>query len=384
MHPRNPYRTPPDFASLAESYPALQTHIKTSPTGGATIDFKDAAAQRSLMEALLYRDFGLFMNIPDNRLCPPVPNRLNYVLWIQDIIRAHSDHRVGASVKGIDIGTGASTIYPLLACRLSPSWTMIGTEVDDVSFRSAQENVERNKLADRITIVAVSKEGPLLVPLATDPTDSFDFVMCNPPFYSSAEDVARSVDSKELGPNAVCTGADVEMITEGGESAAKRGAGPSDGLSPTYAFPTYALANIFRPAFDLRSHSHTISHFLPQTLARISNPTIQNLMPAHTTLRQPIPHAASLALLHTTLSSLPSIHIEPCTTESPSSSILVSAQTNSWSRAARRRPVAAESGTGPPLMVCRVSVLQDEDGAGATVVATWVRGRDRAAFESFF
>lgn len=32
---------------------------------------------------------------------------------------------------------------------------------------------------------------------------SFDFTMCNPPFYSSFEEVARSASEKELAPNAV-------------------------------------------------------------------------------------------------------------------------------------------------------------------------------------
>lgn len=41
--------------------------------------------------------------------------------------------------------------------------------------------------------------------------------MCNPPFYSDREEVLRSAEAKELGPNAVCTGADTEMITPGGE-----------------------------------------------------------------------------------------------------------------------------------------------------------------------
>jgi 23S rRNA A1618 N6-methylase RlmF len=63
----------------------------------------------------------------------------------------------------------------------------------------------------------------------------FDFTMCNPPFYSSAEDISRSAEFKEFGPNAVrktvlthvrelnkliqvCSGAEVEMITPGGET----------------------------------------------------------------------------------------------------------------------------------------------------------------------
>ncbi|PSR79649.1 hypothetical protein PHLCEN_2v6950 [Hermanssonia centrifuga] len=42
--------------------------------------------------------------------------------------------------------------------------------------------------------------------------------MCNPPFYGSREEVLRSADAKELGPSAVCTGTDNEMITDGGEA----------------------------------------------------------------------------------------------------------------------------------------------------------------------
>jgi 23S rRNA A1618 N6-methylase RlmF len=43
--------------------------------------------------------------------------------------------------------------------------------------------------------------------------------MCNPPFYSSREEIEKSTTEKEFSPSAVCTGADTEMITAGGESA---------------------------------------------------------------------------------------------------------------------------------------------------------------------
>ena len=43
--------------------------------------------------------------------------------------------------------------------------------------------------------------------------------MCNPPFYSSREEIEKSATEKEFSPSAVCTGADTEMITTGGESA---------------------------------------------------------------------------------------------------------------------------------------------------------------------
>lgn len=43
------------------------------------------------------------------------------------------------------------------------------------------------------------------------------FTMCNPPFYTSKEDMHKSYAEKGEAPNAVCTGAEVEMITEGGD-----------------------------------------------------------------------------------------------------------------------------------------------------------------------
>ncbi|RDB24347.1 putative methyltransferase-like protein C27D7.08c [Hypsizygus marmoreus] len=264
MHPRNPYHNAPDFESLAHSYPPLLKHLK-----GQTINFHDDAAQRCLTQALLKRDFDLEITLPSDRLCPPVPNRLNYVLWIQDIVRAHADGVLGSgrlNVRGLDIGTGASAIYPLLACRLEPEWTFVATEIDQHSFDQAQTNVASNGLTDRIRVVKVEHphidaSSPAQCEVSTEDGDEMpmpneggrglqafgfnqlfanraaawsacnsepktmadadlmiEFTMCNPPFYSSAADVLRSEEGKEAGPFGVCTGAPVEMITPGGEA----------------------------------------------------------------------------------------------------------------------------------------------------------------------
>ncbi|ETW77709.1 hypothetical protein HETIRDRAFT_478853 [Heterobasidion irregulare TC 32-1] len=427
MHPRNPYRTPPDFVSLAESYSPLREHLIESAGGGVTINYKDEAAQRRLTEALMHRDFGLSLRIPEDRLCPPVPNRLNYVLWIQDILCATSDNS-DDPVRGIDIGTGASAIYVLLACSLSPSWQLIGTDVDDISLRCALENVQRNGLSDRTHIMRASPDGPTLVPLAMDSTKSFDFVMCNPPFYSSAADVARSADTKTLGPNAVCTGADVEMITEGGESAfvckMVRESVEFRERCRWYTSMLGKLSSLTEVVALLRSRSidnYAITEFvqgqtrrwaigwsfsdarLPDALARIPNPTLQSLMPPRTTLRQHLPRTPQLDLLRATLASIPHLRATPVP-DAPPPTFLVSAPANTWSRAARRKrpsatpeaPMDVEAagaagaaeakresagGERAPFMVCRACVAQDDEGAAVSFV--WVRGRDRAAFEGF-
>ncbi|GLB43625.1 putative protein of unknown function (DUF890) [Lyophyllum shimeji] len=264
MHSRNPYRLPPDFKALACSHPPLAKHLQ-----GDTIDFHDDAAQRCLTQALLKRDFNLDIQLPPDRLCPPVPNRLNYVLWIQDIVSNFRDAVRFVSgtgevtVRGLDIGTGASAIYPLLACTLEPTWTFVATELDDRSFTYARDNVRSNGLSDRIRVVKIDANmsdsaisGPdgrvgepyfgfdrllagawdgdgnagyrsdyYLEPMIsakqeaeTDDGAEIQFTMCNPPFYSSAEDVAQSEARKEHTAFGVCTGAPVEMITPGGEA----------------------------------------------------------------------------------------------------------------------------------------------------------------------
>ena len=168
MHPRNPYKDrPPSFKALAQQYPELSQYIieegqhDTSKGGGdlsAKLDFSEPAALRALTCALLHRDFSLRIEIPLNKLIPTVPSRLNYLLWVQDLMAAagvvderDSSIRSTQKVVGIDVGTGASCIYPLLGCRLDPSWCFVATEQNSEALDYARANVERNDLTERIT-----------------------------------------------------------------------------------------------------------------------------------------------------------------------------------------------------------------------------------------
>ncbi|KAL1708923.1 hypothetical protein EV121DRAFT_287171 [Schizophyllum commune] len=208
MHPRNPYRTPIDFTALAEAYPPLQLYLIQTANGHHTLDFGNPEAQICLTKALLHRDFGLDVQLTLERLCPPVPNRLNYILWLQDIIAVTQDETSGP-VLGIDVGTGASAIYPLLGCATDARWAFVATELDPLSLRFARENVARNGLdkphdalkntpygpCPRIEILQASEDGPLLLPLVAYDRQ-FAFSMCNPPFYESAEEISACAAGK--------------------------------------------------------------------------------------------------------------------------------------------------------------------------------------------
>ncbi|KAJ2949159.1 hypothetical protein O0L34_g6100 [Tuta absoluta] len=213
MHPRNTYKTPPDFSKLAKSYEEFSSIAKTDVTGKVTIDFKNPHCLRVLTKCLLKSDFGLDVVIPEDRLVPTLPLRLNYILWIEDILTAinRTDN-----IQGLDIGTGACAIYPLLAA-VKNKWKMVGTETDQESLQKAQENIERNKLQDLIQLSKNSSPTLLEYLFSKDGSKSFDFCMCNPPFYSTMQELCESRSPARLPPKNGFTGSPQELITEGGE-----------------------------------------------------------------------------------------------------------------------------------------------------------------------
>lgn len=69
--------------------------------------------------------------IPDGQLCPTIPNRSNYIHWIEDLLLSDiiPNSRANADVvKGFDIGTGANCIYPLLGASLL-GWSFVGSGI---------------------------------------------------------------------------------------------------------------------------------------------------------------------------------------------------------------------------------------------------------------
>ncbi|CAK7216677.1 hypothetical protein SBRCBS47491_002909 [Sporothrix bragantina] len=198
-----------DFRALARDDPAFAS-VCTRP---GQIDFRDPAAVRQLTVSLLRRDFGLTVTLPHDRLCPPVPNRLSYVIWVTELVAA-TENGPPSPVVGLDIGTGASCIYPLLACTVNPSWQCVATDIDAESLTSARANVERNLLKERIKVITRSPDGSLVAVDESD-TDKLTFSMCNPPFYASADEMAASATAKQQPPYSACTGAPVEMVYSG-------------------------------------------------------------------------------------------------------------------------------------------------------------------------
>uniref|UniRef100_A0A1A8RGV2 U6 small nuclear RNA (adenine-(43)-N(6))-methyltransferase n=1 Tax=Nothobranchius rachovii TaxID=451742 RepID=A0A1A8RGV2_9TELE len=214
MHHRNRYKDkPPDFAYLASKYPEFQQYVHTSLAGRPVVNFKEPEAVRALTCTLLKEDFGLTIEIPLERLIPTVPLRLNYIHWVEDLIDGQKQPR-----RGIDIGTGASCIYPLLGATMN-GWYFLATEVDDICFDYAKKNVDQNNMSDLIKVVKVPQKTLLMDALKEETEIVYDFCMCNPPFFANQLE-AKGVNSRNSWrppPSSVNTGGVTEIMAEGGE-----------------------------------------------------------------------------------------------------------------------------------------------------------------------
>nr|SVE74124.1 EOG090X04JL [Daphnia barbata] len=216
MHPRNPYRIPPDFKELALKFPEFRKHAKQKLSGKIEIDFKDAAAVRALSTVLLKRDFNLQVELPPDRLVPTLPLRLNYLLWVEDLL-LFAKPSTEQIVRGIDIGTGACCIYPILAARMK-GWHFTATEADETNHKCSLETIERNCLQTHVTIIKVTAESMLNGNI--DTTQLYDFTMCNPPFFDSDNFVPKSRSDKRPLPMCPKSGGSAsasEIAVKGGE-----------------------------------------------------------------------------------------------------------------------------------------------------------------------
>lgn len=221
-NPKRPREFKQDFELLASKYPDFcrewrSMNHKSGPLSSkATPEF-----QMALTRAILDFHFGLAMpSLPAGRLCPPVPNRWFYCEWMLLELMPSLMNPLYFEIRyipknyGLDIGTGASAIFPLLFLKQQANLHMLASEIDAVSIESAMMNVEANNLQDRVTFIPIkptdSVTGPLLQALELTDVASLDFIITNPPFYN--ERPPERTDGRDRAPMT-----DVEGLYPGGE-----------------------------------------------------------------------------------------------------------------------------------------------------------------------
>jgi 23S rRNA (adenine1618-N6)-methyltransferase len=87
------------------------------------------SSQQSLIrltQAIMKHIFRVHWTCPPSNLCPRIPSRINYLLWLH--IHVPSPIR-----RVLDVGTGATLIYPLLGWAIF-QWRFVAIEISQRSF----------------------------------------------------------------------------------------------------------------------------------------------------------------------------------------------------------------------------------------------------------
>lgn len=225
LHPRNKHKLRYDFPELIASSPDLSQYVAENQFQQLSIDFKNSEAVKALNKALLKYFYGIKLwDIPNGYLCPPIPGRADYLHYMADLLAVTHAGTIplGKMVKVLDIGVGANCIYPLIGTR-EYGWSFVGSDIDALGIRSAQNIVAANSLSDLITIRKQSSARQIFSGLIKR-EEVFDLTICNPPFHGSLREATAGTERKWKNLGSPLAGAKLnfggrnnELWCEGGE-----------------------------------------------------------------------------------------------------------------------------------------------------------------------
>ncbi|WP_175622029.1 23S rRNA (adenine(1618)-N(6))-methyltransferase RlmF [Chryseobacterium schmidteae] len=228
LHPRNLHRNSYDFEQLISCVPELKHYVFVNSYGTPTINFSIPKAVKLLNKALLQHFYGVKnWDIPDQNLCPPIPGRADYIHYLADLLAENSQEiPKGISVKGLDIGTGANLVYPLIA-QQSYGWEMLGTDINEKSLENAQKILDDNLDFSSHIQLKFQPDSNFIFKNILSSENRFAFSMCNPPFHDSEESAMKGnlrktknlKKSKTPKNNLNFGGQQSELWCEGGELA---------------------------------------------------------------------------------------------------------------------------------------------------------------------
>jgi 23S rRNA (adenine1618-N6)-methyltransferase len=198
LHPRNRHARGYDFERLLAIGPELGPLLRRAPHGGTTIDFADPVAVRALNKALLADAYGIVgWDLPPGYLCPPIPGRADYLHHLADVLAEDAGGRIprGAGVHVLDVGVGASAIYPLIGHR-EYGWTFVGTEVDEIALACAARILAANPGLEQAIVLRRQPDPRAVLAGVVLPGERFDLTLCNPPFHASAREARAATQQK--------------------------------------------------------------------------------------------------------------------------------------------------------------------------------------------
>lgn len=191
LHKNNLHRHGYDFNTLTLAHPPLAAFIINNKYNQqATIDFSNNNAVTALNFALLKKYYHIkYWDFPTGYLCPPIPGRVDYIHYLADLVKATTaDNNNKISV--LDIGTGASCIYPILGAR-THDWHFVSSDIDPVSIKAANANIKANKGLEKQITCRLQHNSNHIFDGIIRPNEYYHLTMCNPPFHKSLADANK-------------------------------------------------------------------------------------------------------------------------------------------------------------------------------------------------
>lgn len=229
LHSRNRHHERYDLQELTKDCPELGQFVVRNKFQQESIDFSNPNAVKALNRAILKNFYGVLnWDIPPDYLCPPIPGRADYIHNIADLLASHNGDEVprGKSVRVLDIGVGANCVHPLIG-QSEYGWSFVGTDIDPTALDSARRIVDGNPgLSESIQLRSQASPKKIFAGIL-EPDETFDLVICNPPFHASLEEARQGSvrkwqnlgKEKKEGTRPVLNfgGKGVELCCEGGE-----------------------------------------------------------------------------------------------------------------------------------------------------------------------
>ena len=227
LHQRNRNLEQYDLESLIILEPELKRYCFNNESGKTSIDFSKPQAIILLNRAILNHYYNIkYWEFPVENLCPPIPGRADYLHYVADLLSKDFENKVPIKVRCLDIGVGASCIYPILG-TIEYAWKFIGSDIDPQAIASAKKIISNNpQLINNIELRLQTHPQELLKGILTD-KDHVDFCMCNPPFHASLKEAEKATRRKNKNLHGIkhkeqsknFSGNLNELIFEGGEIA---------------------------------------------------------------------------------------------------------------------------------------------------------------------
>mgnify|MGYP000099471838 CR=1 FL=1 len=238
LHDKNKHKNGYDFRTISKVHPKLHRFIiKNKYNNKPTIDFSDACAVKALNAALLATYYQIpNWDFPEGYLCPPIPGRVDYIHHLAQLLKVSinnndinkyplSKSQPNKKTSVLDIGTGASCIYPILGQR-EYNWNFVASDIDPVSITSASHIINNNEgLANAIECRHQQDSKKIFKGIIKE-GEFFHLTLCNPPFHKSLTDAQEGTKDKwrnlNKGASVVSTklnfgGQKAELWCDGGE-----------------------------------------------------------------------------------------------------------------------------------------------------------------------